>query len=174
MGTLYRSGMAFTGDQTYDAPIDTVFALFLDPNVVTARYEAAGDRDLQILECGPDGSSARDETVIRTQRTVDVDLPGFASKVLKPTNTMVQVDRWSERDLDGARDGDFDIEVKGAPVKVHGTMRIEPTADGGTRHIVEGKIEVKVPLIGGKIAGWAEGPSQQRLDAEYDFHRARL
>ena len=166
--------MAFTGDQTYDAPIDTVFALFVDPSVVAARYEAAGDRDIEIVECGLDGGSPRGETVVRTQRTVDIDLPGFARKVLKPTNTMVQVDRWSERDLDGARDGDFDIEVKGSPVKVRGTMRIEPTAEGGTRHTVEGKIEVKVPLIGGKIAGWAEGPSQLRLDAEYDFHRTRL
>ena len=76
----------------------------------------------------PDG----DGFVIRTSRTVDVDVPGFARKVLKPTNTMVQTDTWSARDLDGARDGDFDIDVKGAPVHVPGQMRIEPTADGGT------------------------------------------
>lgn len=146
-------------------------ALFTDPDAVAARYEAAGDRDLEILECGPDG----DGFVIRTRRTVDVEgLPGFATKVLKPTNTMEQVDRWSAPDAGGARDGTFAIDVKGAPVKVSGTMRIAPTPDGGTRHTVEGKVEVKVPLIGGKIASWAEGPSQARLDAEYDFHRARL
>jgi hypothetical protein len=162
--------MAFSGDQTYAAAVDDVFALFTDPEVVRARYEAAGDRDIEILECGPQG----DGFVIRTSRTVDVDIPGFARKVLKPTNTMIQVDTWSARDLDGARDGDFAIEVKGAPVKVAGEMRIEPTADGGTRHTVDGKLDVKVPLIGGKVASWAEGPSQQRLDTEYDFHRARL
>jgi len=162
--------MAFSGDQTYDAAVDDVIALFTDPDVVRARYEAAGDRDIEILECGPQG----DGFVIRTSRTVDVDLPGFARKVLKPTNTMIQVDTWSARDVDGARDGDFAIEVKGAPVKVAGEMRIEPTADGGTRHTVDGKLDVKVPLIGGKVASWAEGPSQQRLDGEYDFHRARL
>ena len=77
-------------------------------------------------------------------------------------------------DPDGARDGDFAIEVKGSPVKVWGEMRIEPTADGGTHHTVDGKLEVKVPLIGGKVASWAEGPSQQRLDGEYTFHRERL
>ena len=162
--------MAFSGDQTYDAAVDDVVALFTDPDAVRARYEAAGDRDIEILECGPQG----DGFVIRTSRTVDVDLPGFAGKVLKPTNTMVQVDTWSARDLDGARDGDFAIEVKGAPVKVSGQMRVEPTADGGTRHTVDGKLDVKVPLIGGKVANWAEGPSQQRLDAEYTFHRQRL
>ena len=162
--------MAFSGDQTYDAAVDDVFALFTDPDVVRARYEAAGDRDIEILECGPQG----DGFVIRTSRTVDVDLPGFARKVLKPTNTMLQVDTWSARDLDGARDADFAIEVKGSPVKVSGEARIEPTGDGATRHTVDGKLDVKVPLIGGKVASWAEGPSQQRLDAEYDFHRARL
>src|SRR4029079_1476001 len=146
--------MPFSGDQTYDAAVDDVIALFTDPDVVRARYEAAGDRDIEILECGPQG----DGFVIRTSRTVDVDLPGFARKVLKPTNTMIQVDTWSARDLDGARDGDFAIEVKGAPVKVAGEMRIEPTADGATRHTVDGKLEVKVPLIGGKIRHRGECP----------------
>ena len=103
-----------------------------------------------------------------------MDLPGFARKVLKPTNTMVQADRWGRAEADGARDGDFTIEVRGAPVKIGGTMRVAPTGDGGCRHTVTGKLDVRIPLIGGKIAGWAEGPSQQRLDAEYAFHRAHL
>jgi hypothetical protein len=166
--------MPFSGDQTYDAGVDAVFALFTDPEVVRARYEAAGDRDVEILECGPQPGPNGDGFVIRTSRTVDVDLPGFARKVLKPTNTMIQVDTWSPPDVDGARDGDFAIEVKGSPVKVAGRMRVEPTAAGGTRHTVDGRLDVKVPLIGGKVASWAEGPSQQRLDAEYAFHRARL
>jgi hypothetical protein len=163
--------MAFSGDQIYDVPVETVAALFVDPDVVRARYEAAGDRDLEILDCGADG----DDLVIHTRRTVDVEgLPGFATKVIKPTNTMEQVDCWDAPDADGARNGTFTIDVKGAPIKVTGTMRIEPTADGGTRHTVNGKFDVKVPLVGGKIAGWAEGPAQERLEAELAFHRARL
>jgi hypothetical protein len=59
-------------------------------------------------------------------------------------------------------------------VRIDGTKRVEPAAGGGCRHRVEGKRQVKIPLIGGRIASWAEGPSQQRLDAEPDFHRARL
>ena len=162
--------MSFSGDEIYAASVEAVITLFVDPDTVRARYEAAGDRDIEVLECGPDG----DGFVIRTSRTVDVDLPGFASRVLKPTNSMVQVDRWGPAGPDGARDGDFAIEVKGAPVKVGGTMRLEPTADGSCRHTVTGKVDVKVPLVGGKIAGWAEGPSQQRADDEFTFNRSRL
>ena len=90
--------MPFSGDETYDAAVDDVIALFTDPAVIRDRYEAAGDRDIEILECGPQG----DGFVIRTSRTVDVDIPGFAKKVLKPTNTMIQTDTWGARDLDGA------------------------------------------------------------------------
>ena len=163
--------MAFSGDEVYAAPVEAVAALFIDPEIVRARYEAAGDRDLEILDCGADG----DDLLIHTRRTVDVEgLPGFATKVLKPTNTMEQVDVWDAPDADGSRSGSFTIDVKGAPVRASGTMRIEPTADGGTRHTVSGRFDVKVPLIGGKIGSWAEGPAQQRLEAEFAFHRAAL
>jgi hypothetical protein len=162
--------VTFSGDEVYPAPIDSVVALLTDAEVVRARYEAAGDRDIVVLECGPDG----DGFVIRTSRTVDFELPGFARRVLKPTNTMVQVDRWGPAGSDGARDGEFAIEVKGAPVEAGGTMRLEPVGDGACRHVVRGGIDVKVPLVGGRIAGWAEGPSQQRADDEFAFNRSRL
>jgi hypothetical protein len=163
--------MAFSGAHTYAASVEQVASLFVDPEVVRARYAAAGDRDLEILDCGTDG----DDLVIHTRRTVDVEgLPGFATKVLKPTNTMEQVDVWDAPDAGGARNGSFTIDVKGAPVKVSGTMRLEPTPEGGTRHTVAGRFDVKVPLVGGKIADWAEGPAQQRLDAEFAFHATRL
>jgi Protein of unknown function (DUF2505) len=163
--------MAFSGTTHYPVPVETVAAAFVDPAVVGARYAAAGDRDLEVLECGADG----DDLVIHTRRTVDVEgLPGFATKVLRPTNTMEQVDCWDAPDADGARSGTFTIDVKGAPVKIRGTMRLEPTADGGTRHTVRGEFTVSVPLVGGRIAAWAEGPAQQRLEAEFAFHAARL
>ena len=50
--------MPFSGDETYDAAVDDVVALFTDPGVVRARYEAAGDRDIEILECGPARATA--------------------------------------------------------------------------------------------------------------------
>jgi hypothetical protein len=134
--------MAFSGATHYPVPVEAVAACFVDPAVVRARYDAAGDRDLEVLECGADG----DDLVIHTRRTVDVE---------------------------GLRSGTFTIDVKGAPVKIRGTMRLEP-ADGGTRHTVRGEFSVSVPLVGGRIAAWAEGPAQQRLEAEFAFHAARL
>ena len=135
-----------------------------------ARYDAAGDRDLEILDCGPDG----DDLVIHTRRTVDVEgLPGFASKVIKPTNTMEQVDRWDAPDESGARNGSFTIDVKGAPVKArHHAAR----ADRRRRHPPhrQRKVRREGAARRREDRGLGRGPSQKRLDAEFAFHRTRL
>ena len=162
--------MGFEGSNRQPADVESVFEHFCDPDAIRARYESAGDCDIEILDNGPDG----DGWLIRTRRKVTVDLPGFARKVLRPTNTMTQTDVWSAPATDGGRDGTFEIDVAGAPIEVSGTMRLEPDGDGHCRQTVEGDLSVKVPLIGGKIAKWAQGDSQDRLDDELAHTEAAL
>ncbi|MDH3705322.1 MAG: DUF2505 domain-containing protein [Acidimicrobiia bacterium] len=161
--------MTFASDRRYDAEPAIAFALFCDPEVVVARYEAMGDRDIEVQRCETDG----DGFVIETRRVVEIDLPGFAKKVLSPTNTMVQVDRWNGPDADGARTGTWEVSVDGAPVATRGSMRLTPDGNG-SRHHIEGTIEVKVPIVGGRIAKWSEGTAADKLEAELDFHEQRL
>ena len=162
--------MSFEGSHLQPADVETVFDHFCDPDAIRARYENAGDSDVEVIDNGPDG----DEWVIRSSRKVTVDLPGFARKVLQPTNTMTQTDRWSAPDDGGGRDGTFEIDVAGAPIEVSGTMRLAPEGDGRTRQTVRGDLSVKVPLIGGRIAKWAQGDSQERLDQEMAHTAASL
>lgn len=161
--------MTFASDRHYDADPAATFELFSDPEMVAERYRSMGDRDIEIVRCEPDG----DGFVIESRRVVEVDLPGFAKKVLSPTNTMVQIDRWSSPDADGGRTGTWDVSVEGAPVATKGSMRLTPDG-GGTRHHIEGTIEVKVPIVGGRIAKWSEGTAGDKLEAELDFHADRL
>lgn len=154
--------MELTDSHRYDADVDTVMAMFADPDAVQARYEGMGHREVQILEC----ERTDDALTVRSSRVVDVDLPGFARKVLKPTNTMVQTDRWSASG-DGGWSGTFDVDVAGAPVQLSGRMSLAPDG-GGSRHQVTITMNVKVPLVGGKIADWAgKNDVRQTLDAEF-------
>jgi len=147
---------------TYDAPVDAVIAMFADPEAVTARYESMGHRDIVVLECErTDGA-----LTVRTSRVVDVDLPGFARKVLKPTNTMVQSDEWTAT-ADGGWDGTFTVEVAGAPVHLGGTMRLSPAGSTTTMALTI-RMDVKVPLVGGRIADWAgKNDVRSTMDAEF-------
>jgi Protein of unknown function (DUF2505) len=149
---------------TYQAPVDRVLAMLSDPEALTAMYESMGHRDVEILECDRQGPLLR----FRSSRVVDVDLPGFAKKVLKPTNTMLETDEWREAP-DGAWNGTFDVDVKGAPVHISGTMRLTPES-GSCTHDLTISVAVKVPLIGGRIADWAANNDVRRtLEGEFAF-----
>ena len=161
--------MELTRTHRYEATPDRVIEMFADPEAVRARYEGMGHREVEILGC--ERSDATLE--VRSRRVVDVELPGFARKVLSPTNTMIQTDRWT-RSGDGSWDGTFDVDVVGAPVEMSGTMSLGPDGDR-TEYSVTIRMAVKVPLIGGKIADWIGGnEAVSTLEAEFAAGEAWL
>ena len=161
--------MRIEGTHVYPVPVDAVIAMFRDETATIARYESMGHRDVKVVELDADDDTVR---VVST-RVVDVDLPGFAKKALKPTNTMKQTDEW-HRQADGSWSGTFAVDVQGAPVHIDGTMRLAPAGDGA-RHDVVLDFQVKIPIVGGKIADWAgKNEGRKTLDAEFAFNDQRL
>jgi hypothetical protein len=161
--------MKLEGSQVYPVPVDVVIAMFRDETATVARYESMGHRDVQVLELTADDDAVR----IVSSRVVDVELPGFAKKALKPTNTMKQTDEW-HRQSDGSWSGTFTVDVQGAPVRIDGTMKLAPEGDG-SRHEVTLDLQVKIPLIGGKVADWVgKNDAQRTLDSEFAFNAQHL
>ncbi|MGO9195777.1 MAG: DUF2505 domain-containing protein [Acidimicrobiales bacterium] len=149
----------------YNAPVDSVLAMLRDPEATVAKYEGMNQRDVKVLEC----KESRGVLRIRSTRVVDVDLPGFAKRVLKPTNTMTQTDEWRKR-KDGSWEGSFDVEVQGAPLHISGTMSLTPEGEKSS-HDVAIHVDAKVPIIGGRIADWAgKNDVRRSLDGEFAFN----
>jgi hypothetical protein len=147
---------------SYGATIEVVQAMFADEAFIRAKYEGMGHRDVDILEC----TRTDDGLTIRSTRVVEVDLPGFAKRFIKPVNTMTQVDTWTA-DGAGGWSGTFDVDVKGQPVHLSGSMTLTPDGDSCV-HEVTMSMDVKVPLAGGKIRDWAEKNDVPRtLAAEF-------
>jgi hypothetical protein len=159
-----------TGARTFDAEPDTVMAMLRDADYTRAKYESEGHKDIDIVDC----ISEDDRLRVVTTRAVTAELPGFAKKVLKPTNTMRQTDEWRRGD-DGSWNGTFTVEVQGAPVQMHGTMQLAPTGHGQTLERVVITVDAKVPLIGGKLADWiAKNEGRSTLAKELDFNEQWL
>lgn len=155
--------MDVKGSHTYEASIDRVLDMIADPDATVAKYQSLGHHDVQVLQCDRSGSALR----VRSSRVVDVELPSFAKKVLKPTNTMVQTDEWQE--TPAGWEGSFSIDVTGSPVRLSGTMRLAPS-DGSCIYDVTVSVTVKVPLVGGRIAEWAANNDVRRsVDGEFSF-----
>lgn len=153
--------MDFTGEHEFAAPVDAVWAMFHDPESHLSKFADMGHREIELL----DADSTADGFHIVVRRVVEVDLPGFAKRVLKPTNTVTTTDDW-QRQPDGSCTGVQQVETEGAPVKINATTKLEPQGEH-THYAVTVHLEVKVPLIGGKLADWAKGRVQEQLDQEF-------
>ena len=149
----------FTGTSTYpDVSPETAFARHTDEDFLLRKFTALGARDISI-EVTRDG----DNVTLTVDRKVDADVPGFAKKVISPANTIHLVEQWRPEG-----DGyacDWTASSSPAPAKLHGTRTLT-AAGGGTEDVTEGKVEVKVPLIGGKLADWLSGEARSELDDE--------
>jgi hypothetical protein len=161
--------MELKGSHVYPVPVDAVIAMLNDKSATVDKYEGMGHREVEILDL----DSSDDTLRIVSSRLVDVELPAFAKKALKPTNTMVQTDEWRRND-DGSWSGTFNVDVKGSPVRLSGTMTLAP-AGAGSRHDVVLDFQVRIPIVGGKIADWLGKKDVQRtLDAEFAFNDGRV
>lgn len=155
--------MEFTGRHTFEAPINKVWEMFRDKDAHLAKFESMGHRDIEVTE--HDVSEDRFRLVV--SRTVTVELPGFARKVLQPTNTVVSTDVWEDRG-DGTYGGNFTVETPGAPISSKGRTLLQPDGPDRTAYEVQVELTVKVPIIGGKIANWAKGDVSRQLTMEFD------
>lgn len=153
--------MDFTDHHSFAAPFETVWSMLRDPASHLAKYEAMGHRDIEVLESTGNDDGFR--LVIR--RLVDVELPGFAAKVLHPTNTLTTTDSWrrtGEESATGTQQG----KVDGAPVST--TIGADLRGEGNQTHYqVRVQVDIRVPLLGGRIAAWAGGPARDQLRQEF-------
>lgn len=153
--------MEVRGTHVFDAPIDRVWAMFRDPESHVAKFASMGHRDIEVL----DQEVSDDRLVVTVRRQVTVEVPGFARKVLSPTNTVTSVDDW-RRLPDGTCSGSYTVDAKGVPIDVKGSTRLTPDGDRTTYEVVV-DVNVNIPLIGGKVTSWAKGDIEKQILDEF-------
>lgn len=153
--------MDFRDEHVFNAPIDLVWDMFADPDSHATKFESMGHRDIEVLEA--DSSDTGLHLVVR--RLVDLDIPGFAKRFINPTNTVTTTDDWSRGD-DGSYRGEQLVATDGAPIEIRAETVLRP-AGAQTVYEVAVHVDVRVPLVGGKIADFAKGIAQRQLEQEF-------
>jgi len=154
--------------QLFRADVDTLYRLLTDREFLEKKYLAVGSRNLEFLEC------AQDEEVFRIEwrREIPSNPPAFARKVLAEWNSMEEIMEW-ERLPDGGARADYLGKVKGVPGELRGEFVLKAD-DGGTVEEIEMQATINIPLVGKKIASFAEDDAQANLTREYEFTRDYL
>ncbi len=132
------------------------------------RATGALDHDVSIEEFD-DGSAT-----ITTRRTMPTDrVPDFVRTFVGQTLVVEEIDDWGPPGPDGAREGTIVVEIKGAPVRLAGSLALRP-AGGGSVHSVDGDVKASVPLVGGKIEKAIEPALQAAIAVQQREGRAWL
>jgi Protein of unknown function (DUF2505) len=151
-------------EQHYDADVETVFGLLTDAAYVTRMYLAIGGTDVAV----DNSEQAHGACELVVKRTVTVDLPGFAKRVMQPSNTTVQTETWAAADDLGNRVCTYTVEVQGIPSRIAGNTTLSAHA-GGTKQEIRAEVKVSIPLIGGRLEKFAVETGTKDLAAQAAF-----
>lgn len=161
--------MKFTHRAEYPATADEVWAVMSSQDFQDAKCEATttGNWTSNV-------STAADRTTITSERVLPTDdLPDIARSFVGATLTVAETQVWGPPAADGSRTGDLQVQIKGAPMTLKGTVRLSPNGSGSVQEI-DGNVKVSVPLIGGKLEKAASDPLLFAARTETDLLRQRV
>ncbi|HET8615598.1 MAG TPA: DUF2505 domain-containing protein [Actinomycetales bacterium] len=136
----------------YPASPGLVFDMLTDPGFQERVCQATGalEYDVQIEQ-------AAGEATITTRRALPTDqVPDYARSFIGSTLEVLRVDHWDAPDTDGNRDGTVTLEIKGAPIRLNGSLALRVDNTGGTKQLIAGDLRASIPLLGGKMERAAE------------------
>ncbi|MGF0117803.1 DUF2505 domain-containing protein [Promicromonospora sp. Marseille-Q5078] len=155
--------MHLTVELTYAADADDVAAMLADEAFVRWRARRGPTGDVEQTDVT--GSPATGFSVV-VRRTLPTDLiPAQVRPFVGDHLEVRQAEVW-EAPAGDLRTGTIAVEIAGAPVRVTGTVRLEPLPGGGTRQVYDGEVRATVPLFGAAVAEAAARAVRTTLEAE--------
>jgi Protein of unknown function (DUF2505) len=156
---------SFDMSADYDGTVEQVHRAFADEQYWLARLADSGadDATLDSMDLRPDGGIAVATTqVLRRDR-----LPGIVTQFHKGDLRIGRREIWSPVDGDKST-AHVTGDISGAPVTLGGDAALTAKGDGA-RLAFHGTVEVRVPLVGGKIESFVSSQLVDLLIAEQRF-----
>jgi len=150
----------------YSQDLDTVFQLITSSDELTRRCEALGERNVKV-----DVTESGGVTKTQIAREVEQELPGFAKKLFKPTNTLVEREEW--RSVDGRYEGKGQLKIVGTGATIDSTIRLSPNGSGCVYEI-DLQVTAKAPLIRRKLESFIGDTALDSLRAQHVYYARRL
>ncbi len=153
---------------TYDGSVEQVHKAFSDDRYWRARLAQSGSDAATLDSLTPDDDGGVD--VVTTQTLRADRLPGVVAQFHHGDLSFVREETWT-----GVTDGSATAIVKGtipgAPATLTGTAVLAPS-DGGSRLEFKATVEVRIPLVGGKVENFIGNQLSELLIAEQRFTTA--
>jgi hypothetical protein len=150
-------------------PVSEVFDVLTSERWVERKAARFRDGSRVVRrEVLPDGG-----LVLAVSRRLPEGAPGPLARLLPEDGRVVQTDQWAPDDGSGSRTGTWAVELAGAPARLGGAMRLEPSGTGSA-YLVLGETKVSVPLVGGRAESFIAEMVGKLGDAEGELLQSTL
>ncbi|TQR87868.1 DUF2505 domain-containing protein [Mycobacterium hodleri] len=159
---------SFDMEVDYDGTVEQIHRAFGDQSYWLERLAESGadEATLNSITSGADGGV----DVVTTQTMRADRLPGVVAQFHRGDLSFVREEVWTP-----VRDGKATATVKGtipgAPATLSGTVVLSPTGSG-SRLEFTATVEVRIPLVGGKVESFIGSQLVGLLAAEQNFTTA--
>ena len=153
----------------YEGSVEQVHTAFGDESYWLERLADSGADNSTLDSMKVDGDGGID--VVTTQ-VIRVDrLPGIVVQFHPGDLSIVREETWTPVH-DGTATATVTGAIPGAPVSLSGTARLIPRESGGSRLEINTSVEVRIPLVGGKVENFIGSQLVELLIAEQRFTSA--
>ncbi|MTE16496.1 DUF2505 domain-containing protein [Nocardia aurantiaca] len=144
----------------YSVPVEDLHRALTTDEMWQSRFEEAATATLELTH--PDGPGTI--RIQMTEKPPADQVPGIVRKALKSELMLERTDTWGPLE-DGVAKGGFTGRSGGITTEMAGTFELRPTAEGSVIEVT-GRVDVKVPLVGGAIEPLVENLLQKVLNSE--------
>jgi Protein of unknown function (DUF2505) len=143
---------SFDVSADYDGSVEVVHRAFSDANYWRALLTYTGVEETYLDSMRVGGESGNDNTieVAMSQVIRRNSLPGLVTQLHRGDLHIRHTESWGPI-IDGTATASLRGSIADAPVNLWGTVMLSPTADGGARIRSTLSVQVRIPIIGGKV-----------------------
>ena len=152
----------------YDGTVDQVHQAFRDEEYWQERLARSGADETTLDSMTDDGEGGVD--VITTQTLRSDRLPGVVAQFHHGDLSFVREETWTAV-IDGQASAVVKGSIPGAPATLTGTAVLTAT-DSGSRLEFKATVEVRIPLVGGKVENFIGSQLVDLVIAEQRFTSA--
>jgi hypothetical protein len=162
---------SFDMSTDYAVPVAEVLQAFSEEEYWLARLADSGADDTMLDSIQLGGPSGKDGSidVITTQVLRSDRLPGVITQFHRGDLRIRREERW-EPITNGSATANITGSILDSPASLTGNAVLEPVAEtGGARLKLRATIEVRIPLVGGKLENFIGNQLVELLIAEQRF-----
>jgi hypothetical protein len=162
---------SFDMSTDYGVTVEEVLRAFSDEEYWLARLADSGadDTTLDSMQLGGPSGTDGSIDVITTQVLRSDRLPGLITQFHRGDLRIRREEKW-EPVTNGLATATITGSILDAPASLTGTAVLEPVAEtGGARMKLRATVEVRIPLVGGKLENFIGNQLVELLIAEQRF-----